>query len=126
MGSGMSSYRRRPRGFVLDPSKGMLPVLGLQVLLEYGRAGSARPPATAALLAVNVLIFLRPGALDAILPKKAYVALNPNIFFKVRTHLCQAQLHGRILCTYRFFSLLENCATGIIIHNPTISLLGLL
>ena len=82
MGSGMSSYRRRPRGFVLDPSKGMLPLLGLQVLLEYGRAGSARPPATAALLAANVLIFLRPGAL----PKKAYVALNPNIFFKVRTH----------------------------------------
>ncbi|XP_066314204.1 rhomboid-like protein 14, mitochondrial [Miscanthus floridulus] len=84
MGSGMSSYRRRPRGFVLDPSKGMLPLLGLQVLLEYGRAGSARPPATAALLAANVLIFLRPGALDAILPKKAYVALNPNIFFKFR------------------------------------------
>ena len=46
-GSGMSSYRRRPRGFVLDPSKGMLPLLGLQVLLEYGRAGSARPPTTA-------------------------------------------------------------------------------
>jgi len=43
----------------------------------------------AALLAANVLIFLRPGAL----PKKAYVALNPNIFFKVRTHLCRAQLH---------------------------------
>ncbi|XP_066308750.1 rhomboid-like protein 14, mitochondrial [Miscanthus floridulus] len=80
MGSGMSSYRRRPRGFVLDPSKGMLPLLGLQVLLEYGRAGSARPPATAALLAANVLIFLRPGTL----PKKAYVALNPNIFFKFR------------------------------------------
>jgi rhomboid domain-containing protein 1 len=68
----------------VDPSKGMLPLLGLQALLEYGRAGSACPPATAALLAANVLVFLRPGALDAILPKKAYVALNPNMFFKVR------------------------------------------
>ncbi|KAG0537355.1 hypothetical protein BDA96_03G142000 [Sorghum bicolor] len=62
----------------------MLPLLGLQALLEYGRAGSACPPATAALLAANVLVFLRPGALDAILPKKAYVALNPNMFFKFR------------------------------------------
>jgi len=29
---------------------------------------------------------LRPAAHHGALPKKAYVALNPNIFFKVRTH----------------------------------------
>lgn len=96
----MSSYRR-PRGFVLDPSKGMLSLLGLQVLLEYGRAGSARPPATAALLAANALIFLRPGALDSILPKKADVAFNPNLFFKV-TH---PPLLERILSLFINFAL---------------------
>ncbi|CAL4950376.1 unnamed protein product [Urochloa decumbens] len=75
MGSGMSSFRR-PRGFVFDPIKGMIPLLGLQVVLEYGRRESSRPPVTAALLAANVLVFLRPGALDGILPRINEVALN--------------------------------------------------
>ncbi|CAO2167540.1 unnamed protein product [Urochloa humidicola] len=75
MGSGMSSFRRR-RGFVFDPMKGVIPLLGLQVALEYGRPESSRPPVTAALLAANVLLFLRPGALDGILPKTSEVAVS--------------------------------------------------
>ncbi|CAO2203254.1 unnamed protein product [Urochloa humidicola] len=75
MGSGMSSFQRR-RGFVFDPMKGMIPLLGLQVALEYGRRESSRPPVTAALLAANALVFLRPGALDGILPRINEVALN--------------------------------------------------
>ena len=45
MGSGMSSFRR-PRGFVFDPMKGMIPLLGLQVALQYGRPSRRRcsPP----------------------------------------------------------------------------------
>ncbi|WVZ71534.1 hypothetical protein U9M48_020109 [Paspalum notatum var. saurae] len=77
MGAGMSSRRRR--GFALDGPRGMLPLLALQVLIEYGRAGASRPPVTAALLAANTLIYLRPGALDGILPSLARVSFNPQL-----------------------------------------------
>ena len=99
MGSGMSSFRR-PRGFVFDPTKGMIPLLGLQVALEYGRPGSDRPPVTAALLAANVLVFLRPEPLHRILPRINDVALNYQLFVRVckRTYLCTAQPDGGILC----------------------------
>ncbi|KAJ1253868.1 hypothetical protein BS78_K165100 [Paspalum vaginatum] len=83
MGAAMSRHRKPPRFFV-DPPKGLLPLLGLQVLYAYGCTGSARAPATAALLAANVLVFLRPGPLHGILPKKAYVAFNPRLFLKFR------------------------------------------
>ncbi|WVZ71533.1 hypothetical protein U9M48_020108 [Paspalum notatum var. saurae] len=82
MGAAMGKHRRPPRLYV-DPPKELLPLLGLQVLYAYGCSG-ARAPATAALLAANVLIFLRPGPLHGILPKKAYVAFNPQLFLKFR------------------------------------------
>ena len=69
MGAGMSRGRRR--GFGLEASRGMLSLLALQVLLEYGRAGASRPPVTAALLAANTLIYLRPGALCSSLLQSA-------------------------------------------------------
>ncbi|OQU86733.1 hypothetical protein SORBI_3003G136000 [Sorghum bicolor] len=75
MGSGMSRGRRR--SFGAGASGGMLPLLALQVLIEYGRAGASRPPVTAALLAANALIYLRPGALDGILPSLTRVSFNP-------------------------------------------------
>ncbi|KAG0537356.1 hypothetical protein BDA96_03G142100 [Sorghum bicolor] len=75
MGSGMSRCRRR--SFGAGASGGMLPLLALQVLIEYGRAGASRPPVTAALLAANALIYLRPGALDGILPSLTRVSFNP-------------------------------------------------
>jgi rhomboid domain-containing protein 1 len=64
----------------------MLPLLALQVLLEYGRAGASRPPVTAALIAANTLVYLRPGALDAFLPPLSRVAFNPHLIIQVRTY----------------------------------------
>lgn len=81
MGSGMSRPRRR--GFGLEASRGMLPLLALQVLMEYGRAGASRPPVTAALLAANTLIYLRPGALHEVLPSLNRVAFNPHLIIQV-------------------------------------------
>jgi hypothetical protein len=81
MGSGMSSARRRRFG--LEASRGMLPLLALQVLIEYGRAGASRPPVTAALLAANSLVYLRPGALDGVLPSLARVSFNPQLIIEV-------------------------------------------
>ncbi|KAF8661882.1 hypothetical protein HU200_056842 [Digitaria exilis] len=60
----------------------MIPLLGLQVVYKYGRTGSSRPPVTAALLAANVLVFLRPGPLDKILPKTNCVAFNYQLFLR--------------------------------------------
>jgi len=60
----------------------MLSLLALQVLLEYGRAGASRPPVTAALLAANTLIYLRPGALHEILPSVARVSFNPQLIIE--------------------------------------------
>jgi hypothetical protein len=77
----MSSARRRGSG--LEASRGMLPLLALQVLIEYGRAGASRPPVTAALLAANSLIYLRPGALDGVLPSLSRVSFNPQLIVEV-------------------------------------------
>ncbi|CAL4976761.1 unnamed protein product [Urochloa decumbens] len=105
MGSGMSSFWRR-HGFVFDSMKGMIPLLGLQVVLEYSRRESSRPPVTAALLAANVLVFLRPGALDGILPRINEVALNyqhslkfmlsKNFFLSPFYHFNEAHLFGNM------------------------------
>jgi rhomboid domain-containing protein 1 len=81
MGSGMNRGRRR--SFGAGASGGMLPLLALQVLIEYGRAGASRPPVTAALLAANALIYLRPGALDGILPSLTHVSFNPRLIIEV-------------------------------------------
>jgi rhomboid domain-containing protein 1 len=83
MGSGLSSFRR-PGGFAFDPMEGVIPLLGLQAAFGYCRPGSARPPVTAALLAANVLVFLRPRPLHRILPRINDVALNYRLFLRVR------------------------------------------
>jgi hypothetical protein len=57
----------------------VLPLLALQMLLEYGRAGSSTPPMTAALLAANMLIRLRPRGLHEILHSIARVSFNPQL-----------------------------------------------
>jgi rhomboid domain-containing protein 1 len=61
----------------------MMPLLALQVLMEYGRARASRPPMTAVLLAANVLIYLRPGAVREILPSIARVSFNPQLIIEV-------------------------------------------
>ncbi|KAG8052579.1 hypothetical protein GUJ93_ZPchr0001g31558 [Zizania palustris] len=85
MGVGMSSGRRRGYGGGGGRPTGMLPLLALQVLLEYGRAGATRPPVTAALIAANALVYLRPGSLDALLPPLSRVAFNPHLIIQHKT-----------------------------------------
>ncbi|GJN06339.1 hypothetical protein PR202_ga24061 [Eleusine coracana subsp. coracana] len=84
MGAGMSSGWRR-RGFVVERperSRGLLPLLALQVLLEYGRVGATRPPVTAALLAANALVYLRPGALHELLPSLTRISFSPHLIIE--------------------------------------------
>jgi rhomboid domain-containing protein 1 len=81
MESGMSSARRRRFG--LEASRGMLPLLALQLIIEYGHAGASRPPVTVALLAVNSLVYLRPGVLGGVLPSLARVSFNPQLIIEV-------------------------------------------
>lgn len=60
---------------------GMLFILAFHALAQY--AGRDRkPPVTAALIAANVLVFLRPGRLDDVLPTIGDVCLNPYLVFK--------------------------------------------
>nr|AIY60677.1 rhomboid protein Illhe_RBL14 [Illicium henryi] len=72
----MDSWGRRP-------SRGMLPLLALHVASEYYRL-ERKPPVTAGLLLTNTLIYLRPGALNNLLPTIDEVWFNPNIIIKDR------------------------------------------
>lgn len=62
-------------------SRGMLPLLALHTLSEYYRS-DRRPPVTAALIAANTLIYLRPGVLDPVLPTIDQVWFNPNLIIR--------------------------------------------
>ncbi|KAL6598826.1 hypothetical protein ACP70R_046086 [Stipagrostis hirtigluma subsp. patula] len=70
------------RGSVVQRPSGLLQLLAIQVLFEYGREGSSRPPVTAALLAANTLVFLRPIALAGILPSLSRAAFNPYLILQ--------------------------------------------
>ncbi|MCO5573419.1 hypothetical protein L7F22_027190 [Adiantum nelumboides] len=60
---------------------GMLFILAFHALAQYaGR--DQKPPVTAAVIVANVLLFLRPGRLDDILPSISEVCLNPHLVFK--------------------------------------------
>ncbi|CAM8903099.1 unnamed protein product [Rhodiola kirilowii] len=62
-------------------SQGLLPFLALHAVNEYYRL-ERKPPVTAALLAANTLIYLRPEFLDAHLPTIDEVAFNPHLIVK--------------------------------------------
>ncbi|PIA60075.1 hypothetical protein AQUCO_00400747v1 [Aquilegia coerulea] len=62
-------------------SRGMLPFLAIHAANEYYRS-DRKPPVTAALLAANTLIYLRPGVLDSILPTVNEVSFNPYLILK--------------------------------------------
>ena len=61
---------------------GMVGLLVLQALSEYGRL-DRKPPVTAGLIAANTLIYLRPKFLDPILPTLNQVWFNPHLIVKV-------------------------------------------
>lgn len=63
-------------------SRGLLPFLALHAVNEYYRL-ERKPPVTAALLAANSLIYLRPEFLDSHLPTLDEVAFNPYLILKV-------------------------------------------
>uniref|UniRef100_A0A7N1A876 RanBP2-type domain-containing protein n=1 Tax=Kalanchoe fedtschenkoi TaxID=63787 RepID=A0A7N1A876_KALFE len=62
-------------------SRGLLPFLALHAVNEYYRL-ERKPPVTAALLAANTLIYLRPEFLEAHLPMLDEVAFNPYLIVK--------------------------------------------
>uniref|UniRef100_A0ACD5VRZ1 Uncharacterized protein n=1 Tax=Avena sativa TaxID=4498 RepID=A0ACD5VRZ1_AVESA len=70
------------RGWRDDCPGQTLPLLALLMLLKYGPAGATRPPVTAALIAANALVYFRPGALDAHLPRLRRVMFNPHLIIK--------------------------------------------
>lgn len=61
----------------------MLPLLALHAASEYYRL-ERKPPVTAALLAANTLIYLRPGFLHSILPSIDQVWFNPHLILRHR------------------------------------------
>ncbi|KAI5006639.1 hypothetical protein ZWY2020_033882 [Hordeum vulgare] len=75
MGVGMSSDGQ-------DLGGRTLPLLAVRMLLQYGPTGASRPPVTAALIAANALVYLRPGAVDAHLPRLRHVMFNPHLIIK--------------------------------------------
>lgn len=62
-------------------SRGMLPFLAIHAVNEYYRS-DRKPPVTAALLAANTLIYLRPGVLHKLLPTVNEVSFNPHLILK--------------------------------------------
>ncbi|XP_027916410.1 rhomboid-like protein 14, mitochondrial isoform X1 [Vigna unguiculata] len=62
-------------------SRGMLPLLALHTFSEYYRSDH-KPPVTAALIAANTLIYLRPSLFDSLIPPIQQVWFNPHLILK--------------------------------------------
>lgn len=62
---------------------GMLYMLAVHAATSFLQL-PRKPPVTAALIATQALIHLRPGKLDVILPTLSEVCLNPYFILKVR------------------------------------------
>ncbi|XAR49768.1 Rhomboid protease [Bertholletia excelsa] len=69
------------RGSSRGVSRGMLPLLAVHAVSEYWRL-DRKPPVTAALVAANSLIYLRPSFLDRVLPDIDEVWFNPYLILK--------------------------------------------
>jgi rhomboid domain-containing protein 1 len=61
----------------------MLYMLAVQAATRFVQL-PRKPPVTTTLIAVQTLIYLRPGKLDAVLPTLSEVCLNPYFVVKVR------------------------------------------
>ncbi|KAL3337546.1 hypothetical protein AABB24_029935 [Solanum stoloniferum] len=77
----------RGRGRWSSLSRGMLPLLALHTVTEYYRL-DRKPPVTAALVAANTIIYLRPTFLHSILPTINQVWFNPHLILKVKGCRC--------------------------------------
>ncbi|KAI8010438.1 hypothetical protein LOK49_LG06G02551 [Camellia lanceoleosa] len=64
-------------------SRGMLPLLAVHAVSEYCRL-DRKPPLTAALVAANTFVYLRPAFLDRTLPSIDEVWFNPHLILKHR------------------------------------------
>ncbi|KAK7388109.1 hypothetical protein VNO78_22914 [Psophocarpus tetragonolobus] len=62
-------------------SGGMIPLLALHTFSEYYRS-EQKPPVTAALIAANTLVYLRPSLLDSLIPPMEQVWFNPHLILK--------------------------------------------
>ncbi|KAK1390276.1 rhomboid-like protein 14, mitochondrial [Heracleum sosnowskyi] len=62
-------------------SRGMLSFLAFQAVSEYSRL-DRKPPVTAALVAANTLIYLRPKFINHLIPTLDQVWFNPNLILK--------------------------------------------
>lgn len=63
-------------------SRGMLPLLAFHAVSEYSRL-DRKPPVTAALVAANTLIYLRPKFINHLIPTLDQVWFNPYLILKV-------------------------------------------
>lgn len=62
-------------------SRGMLPLLAFHAISEYSRL-DRKPPVTAALVAANTLIYLRPKFINYLIPTLDQVWFNPHLILK--------------------------------------------
>ncbi|KAG6519428.1 hypothetical protein ZIOFF_022922 [Zingiber officinale] len=67
-------------------TRGMLPLLALQVASEFHRLGH-KPPVTAGLLLANTIVYVRPSFLDRLLPTLHEVSFNPHFIIKLMAHI---------------------------------------
>lgn len=77
------SRMERGRGRWSSLSRRMLPLLALHTVTEYYRL-DRKPPVTAALVAANTIIYLRPTFLHSILPTINQVWFNPHLILKYK------------------------------------------
>ncbi|PWA35015.1 rhomboid protein [Artemisia annua] len=71
-------------------SNGMIPLMLFQAVNEYRRL-DRKPPVTAALLAANTLIYLRPGVLHDVIPPIHDVFFNAHLIVKKAIHTPRAR-----------------------------------
>ncbi|XP_057792536.1 rhomboid-like protein 14, mitochondrial [Salvia miltiorrhiza] len=113
---------------------GMVGLLLLQALSEYGRL-DRKPPVTAGLIAANTLIYLRPKFLDPILPTLNQVWFNPHLIVKnkdLKRFILSAFYHtGEPHLVYNMLSLLwkgiqlENAMGSFEFASMVAALLGM-
>lgn len=90
-------------------SRGMLPLLALHTFTEYYRSNT-KPPVTAALIASNTVIYLRPSFLRHLIPPIDEVLFNPHLILKnkdLKRFFLSAFYHlGEPHLVFNMFSLL--------------------